>query len=50
MSILGTAESLRMMNRPDPTRPDPTEPDPTVTLFDDLLLKNYKIYGRQILT
>ena len=29
MTILGLAESFKMMSRPDPTRPDPT-----ITLFD----------------
>ena len=40
-------ESLKMMNRPDPTQPDPTRPDPawpdpTVTLFDGLFLRKYE--------
>ena len=27
MTHLGLAESLKMMNRPDPARPDPARPD-----------------------
>ena len=37
MTILGLAESFKMMNRPDSTGPDPT-----VTLFDDLLIKKFE--------
>ena len=37
MTILGPAESFKMMNRPDPTRHDPTE-----TLFDSLFHKKFE--------
>ena len=37
MTILGQAESLKMMNRLDPTLPDPA-----VTLFDGLFLRKHE--------
>ena len=49
MTILGLAEWLNAMNRPDQTR-HLTWSGPTVTLFDCFCLKNYKRYGRDILT
>ena len=39
MTIFGPAESIRMMNWPDPT----------VTLFDGLFLRKYKRWGPEIL-
>ena len=39
MTILGLAESFKMMNRHGPTRPELAQPDPTVTLFDGLFLR-----------
>ena len=39
MTILGLAESFKVINRPDPNRPGPTEPDPIVTLFESVFLK-----------
>ena len=40
MTILGLAESFKMVN----------QPEPTVTLFDSLFLRKFIRYGQEILT
>ena len=45
MTIFGLAESFKTMNQPDPARHYPT-----VTLLDDLFLRNNKRDRREILT